>query len=74
MSQQFLTLIIVLLAFIVFYMAIDKIHIFKESKEILEDLIMAATNQAREKLKAKTSEEISKATGGLAIDWLKFPF
>ena len=33
MSQQFLTLIIVLLAFIVFYMAIDKIHIFKESKE-----------------------------------------
>ena len=33
MSQQFLTLIIVLLAFIVFYMAVDKIHIFKESEE-----------------------------------------
>tara|TARA_B100001029_G_scaffold26729_1_gene19103 strand:- start:115 stop:432 length:318 start_codon:yes stop_codon:yes gene_type:complete len=45
-----------------------------EGKEILEDLIMAATNQARERLKAKTSEEISKATGGLAIDGLKFPF
>ena len=35
---------------------------------------MAATNQARERLKTKTSEEISKATGGLAIDGLKFPF
>ena len=31
MTQQFLTLVLVLLAFIVFYMAIDKIHIFKES-------------------------------------------
>ena len=45
-----------------------------EGKEILEDLIMAATNQARERLKTKTSEEISKATRGLAIDGLKFPF
>ncbi len=35
MTQQFLTLVLVLLAFIVFYMAIDKIHIFKESdKEV----------------------------------------
>ena len=32
MSQQFLTLVFVLLAFIVFYMAIDKIHIFKDSE------------------------------------------
>jgi len=32
MSQQFLTLIFVLLAFIIFYMAIDKIHIFKDSE------------------------------------------
>ena len=31
MTQQFLTLIIVLLGFIVFYMAIDKVHIFKEA-------------------------------------------
>ena len=35
---------------------------------------MEAKNNAREKLKAKTSEEISKATGGLAIDGFKFPF
>lgn len=31
MTQQFLTLVIVLLGFIVFYMAIDKVHIFKET-------------------------------------------
>lgn len=31
MTQQFLTLIIVLIGFIVFYMIIDKVHIFKES-------------------------------------------
>lgn len=31
MTQQFLTLVIVLLGFIVFYMAIDKVHIFKEA-------------------------------------------
>ena len=48
----------------------------KEGKEILEDLIIAAFNQARERLKAKTTEEISKATaGGLGIPGLnKFPF
>ena len=36
----------------------------KEEKTILEDLIMAAHNNAKIKLKSKTSEEISKATGG----------
>ena len=44
-----------------------------EGKEILEDLIMAATNQARERLKTKTSEEISKATGGFGIPGFKWP-
>ena len=45
----------------------------KEEKTILEDLIMAAHNNAKIKLKLKTSEEISKATGGLSIPGLKFP-
>jgi hypothetical protein len=31
MSNQFLTLVIVLLAFIIFYMIVDKIHLFKDS-------------------------------------------
>ena len=46
----------------------------KEEKEVLEDLVKAAVNQAREKLKTKTSEEISKATGGLGIPGFKLPF
>jgi len=41
--------------------------LLKESKEILEDLICAAINDARVKLKKKTSEEISKVTGGIDL-------
>ena len=46
----------------------------KEEKTIIEDLIVAAHNNAKTKLKSKTSEEISKATGGLGIPGFKFPF
>ena len=46
----------------------------KEEKTIIEDLIMAAHNNAKTKLKSKTSEEISKATGELGIPGFKFPF
>ncbi len=45
----------------------------KEEKAILEDLIMAAHNNAKIKLKSKTSEEISKATGGFGIPGFKWP-
>ena len=47
----------------------------KESKEILEDLIIAAHNDAKSKLKKKTSEEISKVTGGIDLPpGFKLPF
>ena len=46
----------------------------KEEKGIIEDLIMAAHNNAKIKLKSKTSEEISKATLEMGIPGLKFPF
>ena len=47
----------------------------KESKEIVEDLIVAACNDARFKLKKKTSEEISKVTGGIDLPpGFKLPF
>ena len=50
-------------------------QILKEPKEILEDLIVAAHNDAKAKLKKKTSEEISKATGGMSLPpGFKFPF
>ena len=39
--------------------------LLKESKEIVEDLIVAAHNDAKSKLKKKTTEEISKVTGGI---------
>ena len=41
--------------------------LFKEPKEIAEDLIVAAHNDAKSKLKKKTSEEISKVTGGINL-------
>ena len=48
-------------------------EILKEEKSIIEDLIVAAHNNAKTQLKAKTSEEISKATGGLGIPGFKWP-
>ncbi len=49
--------------------------LFKESKEIVEDLIIAAHNDAKSKLKKKTSEEISKVTGGINLPpGFKLPF
>ena len=48
-------------------------EILKEEKSILEDLIVAAHNNAKLQLKSKTSEEISKATGGLGIPGFKWP-
>jgi DNA-binding YbaB/EbfC family protein len=48
-------------------------EIFKEKKSIIEDLIVAAHNNAKSKIKTKTSEEILKATGGLGIPGFKWP-
>ena len=49
--------------------------LFKESKEIIEDLIVAAHNDAKSKLKKKTNEEISKVTGGINLPPnFKIPF
>tara|TARA_B100001123_G_C14822019_1_gene832623 strand:- start:3 stop:323 length:321 start_codon:yes stop_codon:yes gene_type:complete len=58
---------------------LKKIHldqaVLKESKEIIEDLIVAAHNDAKSKLKKKTSEEISKVTGGIDLPpGFKMPF
>ena len=48
-------------------------EIIKEEKSIIEDLIVAAHNDAKSKLKSKTTEEISKATGGFGIPGFKWP-
>ena len=47
----------------------------KENQEIINDLIIAAYNNAKENLKKKSAEELSKATGGLNLPLdLKIPF
>ncbi len=48
-------------------------EIFKEDKSIIEDLIVAAHNNAKDQLKTKTNEEISKATGEFGIPGFKWP-
>ena len=39
----------------------------KENQEIINDLIIAAYNNAKENLKKKSAEELSKVTGGLNL-------
>ena len=48
-------------------------EILKEDKGIIEDLIVAAHNNAKSELKTKTNEEISKAAGGFNIPGFKWP-
>ena len=48
-------------------------EILKEDKMVIEDLIVAAHNDAKSKVKSKTAEEISKATGGFGIPGFKWP-
>jgi len=47
--------------------------ILKEEKSIIEDLIVAAHNNAKIHLKSKTTKEIPKATGDLGIPGFKWP-
>ena len=47
----------------------------KESQEIINDLIIAAYNNAKENLKKKSADELSKVTGGLNLPPdFKLPF
>ena len=48
-------------------------EILKEDKSVVEDLIVAAHNNAKAQLKTKTKEEISKVTGGFGIPGFKWP-
>ena len=48
-------------------------EILLEKKTIIEDLIVAAYNNAKVELKSKTKDEISKVTGGLGFPGFKWP-
>ena len=50
-------------------------EVMRENKEILEDLIIAAHSNAKQKVKTKASEELSKITGGIPLPPdFKWPF
>ena len=47
----------------------------KETQEIINELIIAAYNNAKENLRKKSAEELSKVTGGLNLPLdFKLPF
>ena len=48
-------------------------EVIKEDKGIIIDLIRAAHSNAKNQLKSKTSDEISKATGDFGIPGFKWP-
>tara|TARA_B100000242_G_C43025138_1_gene477276 strand:+ start:1386 stop:1703 length:318 start_codon:yes stop_codon:yes gene_type:complete len=56
---------------------IENLHIseslLRENKSLIEDLIIAAHNNAKNNLKTKTSDELSKITGGFGIPGFKWP-
>ena len=48
-------------------------EVMKEDKGIIEDLIVAAHNNAKLEVKSKTAEEISKSSSGFDIPGFKWP-
>lgn len=55
--------------------SIDPSLMIPEDVEVLEDLIVAAVNDARTRVEAMTAEEMQKVTGGLSLPpGLKLPF
>ena len=54
---------------------IDKSLLAPDEVEVLEDLIVAATNDAKARVEAHVAEEMSKLTGGLKLPpGMKLPF
>lgn len=51
---------------------IDPTLLVPAEKEILEDLIVAALNDGRQKAESKTASEMAKITGGMSIPGLSF--
>ena len=53
---------------------IDPEVVNKDDIEMLQDLVLAAVNQAHEKSQALQAEQMSSITGGLNIPGLNLPF
>ena len=54
--------------------SIDKSLVVADESDILEDLILAAYNDAHQKIEAMQEEGMKEATGGLNFGGLKIPF
>ena len=54
--------------------ALDKNLIDPEDAEVLEDLIVAAYNDAKSKIDAKMQDSMNAMTGGMNLGGLKLPF
>jgi DNA-binding protein YbaB len=55
--------------------SIDKALLVPDDVEVLEDLLVAAFNDARAKVDAYAAEQMSKVTGGLQLPpGFKLPF
>ncbi len=55
--------------------SIDESLLDKEEKEILEDLIVAAFNDAKQKVEDNASAHMAEVTGGLQLpEGMKMPF
>lgn len=54
--------------------ALDKNLIDPEDAEVLEDLIVAAYNDAKSKIDAKMQDSMNAMTGGINLGGLKLPF
>ncbi len=52
---------------------IEKEVVNSDEKEMLEDLVVAAVNQALEKSSALAAEEMQKVTGGILPPGMKIP-
>lgn len=53
---------------------LDKSLVIADEADILEDLILAAHNDAKNKVEAMMSEGMKDVTGGMNIPGLKLPF
>ena len=53
---------------------IDETLMSEDDKEVLEDLVAAATNDAVRKVEKATQEKMAGLTGGLNIPGLNLPF
>ncbi len=54
--------------------SIDKSLIIADESDVLEDLVLAAYNDARQKIETMQEEGMKEATGGLNFGGLKIPF